>query len=150
MRTHLFVYGTLMKDFANHRVMVELGAERVGAARTAQPRTLVDLGPYPALLPASEERDVAARPVEGELYAIPEHALAELDRFEGAPELYRRERVAVEAGGERLEACTYVLARRVPARARVLASGRYDQRGTELEAGVTEEQIAGEDEPAGS
>lgn len=144
MATHLFVYGTLMKGFANHRVLVELGAERLGTARTTAPRTLVDLGPYPALLPELAERDAGSRPVEGELYAVGDDALVELDRFEGAPELYRREGVVVETEAGRVEAFTYVLARRVPARARVLASGRYERRGTALEAGVTEEQLADE------
>ncbi|MBC7051966.1 gamma-glutamylcyclotransferase, partial [Salmonella enterica subsp. enterica serovar Enteritidis] len=47
-RSLVFVYGTLMREQANHRVLVEIGARRVGEAVSMEPRTLVDLGPYPA------------------------------------------------------------------------------------------------------
>ena len=121
----VFVYGTLMKSGANHRVLVDLGARLVGDATTAEPRTLVDLGPYPALLACDAERDAKASRVHGEVYELAEEAIAELDAFEGCPDLYVRERIALEEG----DAFTYVLARDAPRHARAVDSGRYDGRG---------------------
>jgi gamma-glutamylcyclotransferase (GGCT)/AIG2-like uncharacterized protein YtfP len=133
----VFVYGTLMRGAASHDVLVRAGARFVGVARTAALRTLVDLGPYPALLPADATRDRTA--VQGEIYEVGPEALGELDAFEGCPKLYRRERVevvgvGVEVGdgdGGPLVADTYVLAGRVPASAHVLEDGHYDQTATD-------------------
>lgn len=170
----VFVYGTLMRGRANHRVLVQLGARFVGEATAAERRTLVDLGPYPALLPRDAERDGAtgAR-VRGEVYEVDDACVADLDTFEGCPELYRRERIAVVmegAGDERAgEAAggagagaaeergaevvvdTYVLARKWrEAQARVIADGRYVGNGRELvidatEAGDVMEAIEGDE-----
>ncbi len=143
---HLFVYGTLMEGFANHHVLATLGATKITRARTVAPRTLLDLGPYPALLASDKARDAGAARVAGEVFALTEDGLAVVDRFEGAPELYRREEIDLETErGEHVRAFTYVLAWRPPARARVVATGAYDQRGRPLERGVTAEQLADED-----
>lgn len=142
----LFVYGTLMVGFANHHVLTRLGGRRLDRARTSAPRTLVDLGPYPALLPPDATRDREATCVEGELHELPDGALEEVDRFEGAPELYRRATVRVTTpDGVVHDAFGYELVRHVPARARVLADGRYTRRGTTLPRGVDAGQIDGED-----
>jgi gamma-glutamylcyclotransferase (GGCT)/AIG2-like uncharacterized protein YtfP len=144
---HLFVYGTLMEGFANHHVLAQLGATKRARARSVLPRTIVDLGPYPALLAPDATRDANAARAYGEIFELSDAALAEVDRFEGAPELYRREEIALEtARGDRVHAFTYVLAREPPRRARVLESGAYTTRGTLLERGVTEEQLADDDD----
>ena len=127
-RVRVFVYGTLMTGQANHRVLVELDAVRLGGARTIACRTLVDLGPYPALLPASPERDADRGSVAGELFEVAEAALEVLDVFEGCPDLYVRERIALEGS----DAWTYVLARPVPRHAVVLEDGRYEGGGAAL------------------
>jgi gamma-glutamylaminecyclotransferase len=127
----VFVYGTLMKGRANHAVLARLGARFIAAAETVEPRVLVDLGPYPAML-ASPTRPRAATRVSGELWEVDETKLAELDAFEGCPTLFRRERVALVLGerdGPQVEAFVYVYAKRKPAGARVLVSGRYEPRG---------------------
>ena len=139
----VFVYGTLMRAGANHAVLARLGCSFVARARTLEPRVLVDLGPYPALLPARHERSPAPTTcVEGELWAIEETALHALDAFEGCPELYRRDRIAlVTADGEEVEAFVYALARRPPAHARVIATGRYAAPGSPLPNGAQPGQI---------
>jgi gamma-glutamylaminecyclotransferase len=119
----VFVYGTFLRGKANHSVLDRLGARFVGDAYTATPRTLLDLGPYPAMLPAERSDRV---PVHGEVYEVDERALEALDAFEGCPDLYRRERVALEAGSD---AWTYVLARAAPRDACVIVSGRYEGSG---------------------
>jgi len=134
--THVFVYGTLMRGQPNHRVLVDAGARFVAAAETAEPRTLVDLGPYPALLPRHAARD--ATRVTGELYEIDEEALAVLDEFEGCPDLYTRERIGLTTETGPTEAWTYVFARPVPRHARVIAGGRYAGGGLVLVEGARE------------
>jgi gamma-glutamylcyclotransferase (GGCT)/AIG2-like uncharacterized protein YtfP len=139
MRELVFVYGTLMRAQPNHRVLAELGALGLGDATTALGRTLVDLGPYPALLPFEAARDAAASRVLGELYALDDGdgaALAALDAFEGCPTLYRRERIGLEHAGAALEAWTYVLAKKAPRQARVLEGGRYPGGGIVLPGGA--------------
>lgn len=148
----VFVYGTLMRAQPNHRVLVEVGARFVAEARTREPRTLVDLGPYPALLPRDADAgpdagaDAGASRVAGELYEVDDDALGVLDEFEGCPDLYTRERIALEdasAEGDAdadagLDAWTYVLARAVPPHARVVAGGRYRGGGRVLAEGARE------------
>lgn len=59
---------------------------------------------YANIVPSSD------RTVEGVLYAVDEEALVVLDRYEGVPWHYRRERLAVERKdtGETVEAVVYV------------------------------------------
>jgi gamma-glutamylcyclotransferase (GGCT)/AIG2-like uncharacterized protein YtfP len=127
--TRLFVYGTLMQGQANHRVLLALGARRLGPAMTTEPRTLIDLGPYPALLAADTASEPPGTCVAGELYEVADEALGALDEFEGSPDLYRRERIVValtdEGDGGATAAWTYVLATGVPRDAEVIASGRF-------------------------
>jgi gamma-glutamylcyclotransferase (GGCT)/AIG2-like uncharacterized protein YtfP len=155
MRELVFVYGTLMRAQPNHRVLVELGALGLGDATTAVGRTLVNLGPYPALLPFEAARDGAASSVFGELYALGDDdddsdgalaaaalaALAALDAFEGCPALYRRERIGLEHAGAAIEAWTYVLARTAPRQARVVEGGRYLGGGIVLPGGAKRADI---------
>ncbi len=141
---HLFVYGTLKRGGANHRVLAELGARFACEATTVERRTLVDLGPYPALLTRDAARDETATEVHGEIFEVDDAAMAVVDAFEGVPELYRREGVGLRAAdGTARSAFTYALARRPPRHARVLADGRYAGGGDRLDEGVTEEQLEG-------
>lgn len=140
----VFVYGTLMRTGANHRVLVALGARWISEARTADRRTIVDLGPYPALLPADEARDARAPQVHGEIFVLEESELAELDAFEGCPTLYTRESIAVSTLEGTTRAFTYVLARKPPKTARPLTTGRYEKLGLILERGAHASQLEDE------
>ena len=82
-RYRIFVYGTLKRGGAAADRM--RGATFEGSATVAG-YALYDLGAYPAL-GADDEGAV----VEGEVYLVTAEHLAELDRYEGYPELYRRE-----------------------------------------------------------
>ncbi len=113
---HLFVYGTLMRGEHNHDVLA--GATYMYSTHTKRGRTLIDLGPYPALLPADDARDAERAPVRGEVWAVTEAHAARLDAFEG--EAYRREEIELARG----RAITYVWAARVPPRARVVTQWR--------------------------
>jgi gamma-glutamylcyclotransferase (GGCT)/AIG2-like uncharacterized protein YtfP len=137
----VFVYGTLMRGRRNHAVLERLAARFIADATTCDRRTLVDLGPYPALLPTTAD-PVAC--VSGEVWQIGLERLAELDAFEGCPDLYTRERIALVTGSDAdsdVEAFVYVLARRPPARARVLTTGRYEGVGVALPNGAAADPI---------
>jgi gamma-glutamylcyclotransferase (GGCT)/AIG2-like uncharacterized protein YtfP len=83
--TTVFVYGTLKRGGSNH-VFLE-GQKFLGAARTQPGFTLYSLGDYPGMVRAPA--DTAG--VTGELWAVDEAGLAELDRLEGLDEgLYER------------------------------------------------------------
>jgi gamma-glutamylcyclotransferase (GGCT)/AIG2-like uncharacterized protein YtfP len=138
---HVFVYGTLMRGGANHAVLIRLGARYVAAARTARSRTLVDLGPYPALLPLDETRDAVAPTVHGEVFALDESALPALDEFEGVPELYRREPIDLLTDEGATNAFTYVFAKKMPKNAQPVTTGRYVKFGSILEHGAKESQL---------
>jgi gamma-glutamylcyclotransferase (GGCT)/AIG2-like uncharacterized protein YtfP len=129
----LFVYGTLMRSCANNVVLRELGGRFLDVVATASPRTLVDLGPYPALLPATHP---AALPVSGELWDIDADGFDALDAFEGCPDLFRRETVSVVRNREVVFAFVYVFAQPIPAEAQILSSGVYLSRGARLPSGA--------------
>lgn len=84
----LFVYGTLKRGLANHRHLAE--ASYVGEARMPGV-DLHDLGPFPMAIHGEGL-------IHGELYRLAEALLVELDRFEGVPRLYQRERRPLSDG----------------------------------------------------
>lgn len=87
--TVLFVYGTLKRGQRNHGLMRE--ARFLGEAFTAPHYTLLDLGPFPGMIPGGSTA------VHGELYAVGPKLLARLDRHEGVPRFYVRASVALSA-----------------------------------------------------
>jgi gamma-glutamylcyclotransferase (GGCT)/AIG2-like uncharacterized protein YtfP len=105
MEKPLFVYGSLLSGLA-HADLVAGAVSRL-PARARGDLYVLPGGRYPALV------DGAAW-VVGELLAIPdlEARLADLDRFEGAPDLYVREdrEVHVLGSGEVARAWVYVCA----------------------------------------
>ncbi len=110
MPTVLFLYGTLRRGQpAHHRLA---GQTFLGPAVTAPRYRLIDLGPYPGLV----RDDAAGLAVTGELWEVSDGCLAELDDFEGCPEQYTREAVAL-AGADRA-ADAYFYARPLPPGAR--------------------------------
>lgn len=78
----LFVYGSLLQGERDHALLD--GAELVGAVRTAPVYTLVDLGPYPALV---ENGRVS---VAGELYLIDKKQRFSIDVKMECPVLFQR------------------------------------------------------------
>ena len=86
----LFVYGTLLSGESEHARLC--GAVRIGEARTEPTFQLVDLGPYPALVPDGKTA------VAGEVYRVDAPKLRELDVFEEVPILFKRARVRLEDG----------------------------------------------------
>lgn len=105
----LFVYGSLMRGQAEHRL---LGAARaLGGCRTAEGFALLDLGEYPALVEGEGS-------VAGELYEIDDATLARLDEYEDHPTLFERVVIALDDGSTAVTyrgvACVRPDAPRVP------------------------------------
>ena len=81
----IFVYGTLKRGGSNHLFLH--GQKYLGNARTAAGFTLYAFGDYPGMVRVPG----AAAAVTGELWAVDDDCLAELDRLEGVDEeLYER------------------------------------------------------------
>ncbi|MFO0797723.1 MAG: gamma-glutamylcyclotransferase family protein [Gemmataceae bacterium] len=109
MPTVLLVYGTLKRGHAAHDLLA--GQHFLGPAVTAPHYRLVDLGPYPGLVPDG----ATGLAVSGELWEVSDEKLKELDAFEGCPTLYWRGAVEVADHAGPVEA--YFYARSVPPRA---------------------------------
>jgi gamma-glutamylaminecyclotransferase len=105
----LFVYGSLKRGFSNSHLM--RGARFVTeCSTTAGYRLVVYEAGYPALVNAPS----SPQHVEGELYELGVNMLAELNAFEGCPDLYQRELVPLVIRGQvssdlRAEAFAYVI-----------------------------------------
>ncbi|GAA5785795.1 gamma-glutamylcyclotransferase family protein [Chitiniphilus shinanonensis] len=96
----VFVYGTLKRGGWNHRWLN--GAPCLGAASTVECFSLY-AHHYPFLV--REPR----YPVRGELYAVDAVTLDNLDRLEGHPDDYQRQRIPVrDAEGGMVEAWAYL------------------------------------------
>ncbi len=84
----LFVYGSLRRGGENHSFLAE--ARFLGEAWTEPGHRLLDLGRYPGMVVAGEEK------VLGELFEVDAETLEGLDRFEGHPSHYQRRRLRLE------------------------------------------------------
>jgi gamma-glutamylcyclotransferase (GGCT)/AIG2-like uncharacterized protein YtfP len=86
----VFVYGTLMQG--EHNAGLLDGSEYLGGAHTGPDFRLLNLGYYPAAIEEGQTEIV------GELYQVDRATLERLDRLEGVPHLYRREKVELDGG----------------------------------------------------
>jgi gamma-glutamylaminecyclotransferase len=92
-KQHLvFVYGTLMRDEINHRLLTT--ARFVAEAHTEPCFELFDLGHFPAMSAGGQTV------VRGEVYAVDDQTLVRLDRLEGHPEFYQRTPIRLADGQE--------------------------------------------------
>lgn len=113
------MYGSLLRGESAHARLSS--ARFLGAAETAPGFELVDFGEYPGLLRGGGGR------VHGELYAVPDALVPELDLYEDHPDLFERTEIAL-ADGSRAEA--YLVSERLAAGRPRVASGSWkDRRG---------------------
>ena len=83
--TRVFVYGTLKRGGDNHHYLAY--QQFLGAAHTLPGYTLYSLGDYPGMVRAADDTDG----VTGELWAVDDACLRQLDLLEGVAEgLYER------------------------------------------------------------
>lgn len=89
MQTHrVFVYGTLKSGGEMRGLdMFGDGADIVGKAQTVYPDyDMLDLGAFPGVLKNGTYK------IQGEVWEVDDEVLAELDRIEGYPAFYNREK----------------------------------------------------------
>jgi gamma-glutamylaminecyclotransferase len=107
VRTILFVYGTLKRGLRNHFRLAD--QEFLGEAITEPRYRAVDLGEHPGLI-VDQTNGLA---VKGELWAVNERCLAELDEFEEVPGPFVRGAIAIAGRNDVVFA--YFLNKPVPA-----------------------------------
>lgn len=88
----LFVYGTLLPGEPSHELLA--GARSLGPASTPPSYSLIDLGPYPALIVGGSTA------VVGALYEMSAQVLAPIDVHEEVPTLFKRRRLTLADGRE--------------------------------------------------
>src|SRR5436190_3456125 len=93
----LFVYGTLMRNRRGHALLA--GQQFLRAARTVPLYRMLRRNWYPCLV--EDENGYA---VEGELWQVGAEAMADLDEYEGAADLYERRRIKVEGSEDEVVA----------------------------------------------
>jgi gamma-glutamylcyclotransferase (GGCT)/AIG2-like uncharacterized protein YtfP len=113
----LFVYGLELSGEPEHPLLE--GAQLLGEIRTAPHYTLVDVGPYPALL----SRGTVS--IAGELYSIDRKLRFTLDVKRQVPALFQRITVTL---GDGSEAETYAMKDQQVGGKRRLAHGDWRQR----------------------
>jgi gamma-glutamylcyclotransferase (GGCT)/AIG2-like uncharacterized protein YtfP len=114
-KQHLvFVYGTLMRDEINHRLLAT--ARFVAEGHTEPCFELFDLGHFPAMSAGGQTV------VRGELYAVDDQTLVRLDHLEGHPEFYQRTPIRLADGQE---AQTYLMGDARMRRALAILSGDW-------------------------
>ncbi|MHC4829414.1 MAG: gamma-glutamylcyclotransferase family protein [Planctomycetota bacterium] len=113
----IFVYGTLRRGQAQASLLA--GATHLELTRTAPAYTLMDLGPFPALL------DHGSTAVVGDVYVVDTETCAQLDAYEGTPHLYQRRDLNLENGSV---AEGYIYVGRIHRNHRLLPSGDWTRR----------------------
>ena len=100
-RQHLvFVYGTLRQGHGNHHLLKDAYSYGVGSTVDSYAMYLTSGYPY---VTSSE----AHYPIVGEMYAVDDATLEELDRMEGHPRYYERREISVIVDGERYSPWMY-------------------------------------------
>ncbi|MFQ5934944.1 MAG: gamma-glutamylcyclotransferase [Acidiferrobacterales bacterium] len=117
MKQLVFVYGTLRPGERYHYMLTE--SEYLGRHRTHPRYTMLDLGAFPGII------DGGCTAIVGDVFAVDPRTLTRLDEFEDYPREYARDRIATAYG----EAWIYLYRPR-PARARVITSGDWCNRGS--------------------
>jgi gamma-glutamylcyclotransferase (GGCT)/AIG2-like uncharacterized protein YtfP len=101
MEKHLlFVYGTLKSGFWNHHYLED--SEYLGKAETKEKYAMY-VGGIPFVVKGQK-----VSTIKGEVYEVSKDVLKEIDRLEGHPFAYRREKVKVKLeDGKEVEAWMY-------------------------------------------
>lgn len=87
--TYLFLYGTLKSGQSNNHRLA--GQRLVGPAVTLPLYKMMSLGWHPGMVHVG----AGGSAIRGEIWAVDEATLAALDEFEGVPDLFVRQPVAL-------------------------------------------------------
>ena len=89
MFTHyVFVYGTLKRGQHNHRLLAGR-ARYVATVQTAPAFTMRSLGGFPGVVRGGSTA------ISGEIYMVDDATLEDLDRLEGHPDFYERQKIQI-------------------------------------------------------
>jgi gamma-glutamylaminecyclotransferase len=100
-KTILFVYGTLKRGLKSHHLLAD--QEFLGEVHTIPIYRIYHISWHPGLV-HDEEHGLE---VKGELWAVDDECLAKLDEFEGIPDLFVREDIAIAHHFETIQAYFY-------------------------------------------
>jgi gamma-glutamylaminecyclotransferase len=116
----VFVYGTLRKGWHNHRHYLDCtGAKFIGEGRTLGKHRMVAAG-VPFVAKHGGEHTIL-----GELYEVNDEVLENLDRLEGHPSFYCREKELVRVNGFVTSAWIYFNERGMSKSMPVISDGDY-------------------------
>lgn len=118
---NLFVYGTLRRGGRNNFFLEGRGAFR-GVTKTRDPYVMGSFGFCP-FITFPEDVDQGVQ-IVGELWEVPSWTLAEIDRLESHPDLYKRERIPLIQGST---AWTYLFPY-FPSKCSEITSGDWGKR----------------------
>ena len=114
----VFVYGTLLAGERNAHWARDAHRENASAVGT-----IYDTGyGFPAFTREG------ATVVKGELLTVDDEGFRSMDRLEGCPRLYRRERIQVSTAAGNATAWVYIM-NQLPVAAKVIESGDWRRRG---------------------
>lgn len=116
-KTRVFVYGTLLMGESNSYLLNN--AQFDGVAITKPEYELVDMKWYPAVVPGGKTA------IWGEVYLVDSYLLDAIDRLEGHPNFYCRQRVRLADGSD---AHLYQFVREMAKEFPVIASGNWRKR----------------------
>jgi len=88
----IFVYGTLMSMFGNHRLISRSkNSMFIGKATTNEMFSMYSLGQFPAVLRPIVGSNKTK--IKGEVWKVDDDTLKNLDRLENHPTWYKREKI---------------------------------------------------------
>lgn len=126
----VFVYGTLKRGFSNHHILSGRSS-LVSSDASIDGFKLFDLGAFPAAIMSADANDR----IHGEVFEIHHdklgHTLAALDRLEGHPTFYERQRrEAIDETGLHHDVSVYVFLNHVRG-AKLCSDGKWKGYGNE-------------------
>ena len=93
-KVRILVYGTLKSPHYNNDLLRRCHAEFLGYDYIAGRFKLIDLGPFPACHFLESDANVNVNNhIYGEIWALPDEGLAEVDYLEGHPFFYERKKM---------------------------------------------------------
>lgn len=113
----LFVYGTLMEGYNNHRLIQEANGRKIGSGYTKLKYSMV-MPSFPIAL-----RNPRLYPIKGELFEVA--TLDRIDRLEGHPQWYKRYQIKVIVDGAEHTAWMYFQSRNESPSLTILEDGDW-------------------------
>lgn len=92
---NIFVYGTLKKNFKAHQLLDNYNSIYIKTVRTEPKYQLYKINWFPGMVVDELQK---GKGVLGEVYSVSDDCIEALDHYEGAPNLFRREKIDLSDG----------------------------------------------------